>query len=101
MEVIGRDATLRIDRPFRADAMSALRLTTGDRTEALPFEKEEPFAGEIADMEAVVLDGRPPRIPLSESRRTAQTICALYESARTGRPVPVLNPQSSILNPQS
>jgi predicted dehydrogenase len=89
MEVIGRDASLRITRPFRADVMSRLLLTIGDETETLPFEQETAFAGEIADMEAAVLDGRPPRIPLSESRRTVQTICALYESARTGRPVPV------------
>jgi D-xylose 1-dehydrogenase (NADP+, D-xylono-1,5-lactone-forming) len=89
MEVVGRDAALRIARPFRADGMSRLLLTIGDETETLPFEPEAPFAGEIADIESAVLDGRPPRIPLSESRRTAQTICALYESARTGRPVPV------------
>lgn len=89
MEVIGREASLRITRPFRADVMSRLLLTIGDETETLPFEQEAAFAGEIADMEAAVLDGRPPRIPLSESRRTVQTICALYESARTGRPVPL------------
>jgi D-xylose 1-dehydrogenase (NADP+, D-xylono-1,5-lactone-forming) len=86
MEVIGRDASLRITRPFRADVMSRLLLTIGDETETLPFEQETAFAGEIADMEAAVLDGRPPRIPLSESRRTVQTICALYESARSGQP---------------
>lgn len=85
MEVIGTTAALRIDRPFRTDAMSRLLLTTGDRTEALPFEPEPPFAGEIADMETAALDGRPPRIALTESRRTVQTICALHESARTGR----------------
>ena len=89
MEAIGRDAALRIERPFRADAMSVLRLTTGDRTETLPFEKEEPFAGEIADMETAILDGRPTRIPLSESRRTVQTIRALYDSARRGVPVSI------------
>jgi predicted dehydrogenase len=93
MEVIGRDAALRITRPFRADVMSRLLLTTGDETETLPFEQETAFAGEIADMESAVLDGRPPRIPLAESRRTAQTICALYESARTGRAVGVRSPQ--------
>ena len=89
MEAIGRDAALRIERPFRADAMSALLLTTGDRTEALPFEPDEPFAGEIADMEAAVLDSRPQRILLSESRRTVQTIRALYDSARRGVPVSI------------
>jgi xylose dehydrogenase (NAD/NADP) len=87
MEVIGTEAVLRIHRPFRTDEMSQLLLTTGDKTEILPFDPEPPFAGEIADMEAAALDGRPPRIPLSESRRTAQTISSLYESARAGRPV--------------
>jgi xylose dehydrogenase (NAD/NADP) len=87
MEVIGTNATLRIDRPFRTDEMSRLLLTTGDETAALPFDAEPPFAGEIADMETAALDGRPQRIPLSESRRTVQTILSLYESARTGRPL--------------
>jgi xylose dehydrogenase (NAD/NADP) len=87
MEVIGTEGALRIHRPFRTDEMSQLLLTTGDKTEVLPFDPEPPFAGEIADMEAAALDGRPPRIPLSESRRTAQTISSLYESARTGRAV--------------
>ena len=89
MEVVGRDAALRIKRPFRTDDMSRLLLTTGDDTEALPFDPEPPFAGEIADMEAAALDGRPPRISLSESRRTVQTLCALYESARRGSPLGV------------
>ena len=87
MEVVGRDAVLRIVRPFRTDVHSRLLLTRGDDTERLPFDPEPPFAGEIADMEAVALDGRPPRIPLSESRRTVQTIRSLYDSARAGRPV--------------
>lgn len=84
MEVIGRDASLRIHRPFRTDDKSRLLLTTGDDIETLPFEPEPPFAGEIADMEAAALDGRLPRIPLSESRRTVQVIRGLYESARHG-----------------
>jgi predicted dehydrogenase len=89
MEIVGRDAVLRVKRPFRTDDLSRLLLTTGDETETLPFDAESPFAGEIADMEAAALDGRPPRIPLSESRRTVQVITALYESARRGAPVGV------------
>jgi predicted dehydrogenase len=85
MEVIGTDGVLRIHRPFRTDELSRLLLTTGDDTETLPFEAAPAFAGEIADMEAAALDGRPQRIPLTESRRTVQTISSLYESAKTGR----------------
>ncbi len=87
MEIIGRDAGLKIVRAFRADEKSALLVVRGDDIESLPFPAESPFAGEIADMEAVALDGRPQRIPLAESRRTAATLAALYRSAREDRPV--------------
>ena len=87
MEVIGTDAVLRIHRPFRTDEMSRLLLTTGDETAELPFDHAPPFAGEIEDMEAAVLDGRASRIPLTESRRTAQTLLSLYQSAAAGRPL--------------
>lgn len=89
MEVIGTSAALRINRPFRTDSMSRLLLASGDEIQTLPFDPEPPFAGEIADMEAAALDGRRPRVPLSESRRTVGTICALHESARAGHPIRV------------
>jgi xylose dehydrogenase (NAD/NADP) len=85
MEIVGTVAALRIKRPFRTDALSRLLLTVGDETESLPFDHEAPFAGEITDMETAAIDGQPARIPLSESRRTASAILALYESARSGR----------------
>ena len=87
MEVIGRDGALRIVRPFRTDEFSRLILTTGDEAENLPFEAAPPFSGEIADMEAIAIDGRPPRVTLEDSRRTVATLGALYESARSRRPV--------------
>ena len=87
MEVIGSAAALRITRPFRTDGLSRLLLTVGDDQESLPFEHQPPFAGQIAGMEASAIDGRQPRIPLSESRRTAAAILALHESARSGRAV--------------
>src|SRR4029079_12571540 len=85
MEVIGRDAALRIVRPFRTDERSALTLMIGDEAERLPFPSQPPFAGEIADMEAVA-GGAAPRIPLSESRRTIRVLRALYASAAAGAP---------------
>ena len=87
MEVIGRDAALRIERPFRTDEKSRLVLTSGDDVETLPFEAAPPFAGEIADMEAVALDGSAPRVSLADSRRTVAAVAALYRSASEGCPV--------------
>ena len=87
MEVVGRDAALRIERPFRTDELSRLTLTAGDESDAVAFPAAAPFSGEIADMEAAVLDGRPSRVTLVESRRTVMTLAHLYASARAGRPV--------------
>jgi predicted dehydrogenase len=87
MEVVGTDAGLRVDRPFRTDARSRLLLTTGDDTETLPFDPSSPFACEVADFESAVLDGRQQRVPLAESRRTVRTIRALYDSAAAGSPL--------------
>ena len=87
MEVVGRDAALRIERPFRTDELSRLILTAGDAREELSFDAAPPFSGEIGDMEAAVLDRTPPRVSLAESRRTVLTLSSLYESARRGRTV--------------
>ena len=87
MEVVGRDAALRVERPFRTDELSRMILTTGDQRETLPFPAAPPFSGEIADMEAAALDGQPPRVALAESRRTISTLVALYDSARRGVPL--------------
>ena len=81
-EVIGQNAALRIVRPYRTDERSELLLTSGDTVEVLRFPAAAPFAGEIEDVESVVLDDRAQRIPLAESRRTVAVIQALYRSAR-------------------
>jgi predicted dehydrogenase len=88
MEIAGVGGTLRIRRPFKTDEYSALEFTgTNDTVELVPFASETAYAGEVADMEAAALDGAPPRVALTESRRTVQTILALHASAGTGRPV--------------
>jgi len=89
MEVVGTAGVLRIGRPFKADEQSGLSLLRGDGVESLPCAADAAYTGEIADMESAALDGRPPRVSLAESRRTVRTIAALYESARSGRPVAV------------
>jgi D-xylose 1-dehydrogenase (NADP+, D-xylono-1,5-lactone-forming) len=81
MEVVGTSGVLRVDRAFRTGPDSRLLLTRGDLTEAVPFESEGPYDGEIRDMAAAALDGRVPQVTLAESRRTVETLTRLYASA--------------------
>jgi D-xylose 1-dehydrogenase (NADP+, D-xylono-1,5-lactone-forming) len=85
MEIVGTIGALRVDRAFRTGPDSRLLLTRADHTEAVPFENEGPYDGEIRDMAAAALDGRAPQVTLAESRRTVETLTRLYASA-TGKP---------------
>ena len=89
MEIVGRDASLRVERPFRTDERSRLLLAADDNVLSLPFDAQTAFAGEIADMESAALGESPARVSLEDSRRTIMAIRALYESARNGRPIVV------------
>ena len=88
MEVVGSAGVLRIHRPFKTDERSGLTfMPENEAPEEIPFARDTAYAGEVADLEAAALDGTAPRVSLAESRRTVQTILALHESARIGRPV--------------
>ena len=96
MEVVGTGGTLRIHRPFKTDERSRLEYTSpSDETEDVPFLPDTAYSGEVADMEAVALDGAAPRVTLDDSKATVRTIVALYESARSGRAVTLQPSRSS------
>jgi predicted dehydrogenase len=86
MEVVGTGGVLRIHRPFKTDEQSRLDVIGNDETESIGFARDTAYSGEVADIEAAALDGAVPRVGLAESRRTVQTILALHQSARSGRP---------------
>ena len=55
--------------------------------EILKIKGQELYTGEVDDMCDSILLGKPPRIPLPDSRGNVTVILALLESAETGRPV--------------
>ncbi len=81
MEIVGTSGVLRVERAFKTGPESRLLLTRGDVTEAVPFEAEGPYDGEIRDMAAAALDGHAPLVSLAESRRTVEVLTRLYASA--------------------
>jgi predicted dehydrogenase len=87
IEIVGSTATLQIPRPFKPDATGQILLTRGDEVETLNSDKEELYLGEVEDIADAILLGKTPRISLDDSRANVQTIVALLQSARKGKPV--------------
>jgi predicted dehydrogenase len=87
MEVVGDEATLIIPIPFTPKTKDYLFLTKEGKTEKITVKAPGLYHGEVEDMADAVLLGKPPRISLADTRRNIKTILALFESAKSGRPV--------------
>jgi predicted dehydrogenase len=83
-EIIGTEGTLTLYRPFvQLDDGPHLYFTKPDgEREQVPVPAKELYLGEVEDMNAAVLDGKPNYLTLAESRNHVRTVLALYESAR-------------------
>jgi xylose dehydrogenase (NAD/NADP) len=70
---------------------SHIELFTGDdeptETITIPAAGNNPYLWEVKAMEACILDGAKPVVPLSLSREFLRSILALFESANSGQPV--------------
>ena len=87
MELVGDEGTLIVPVPFTPQSKEYLFLTRGDKTEKITVKAPGLYHGEVEDMADAVLLGKPPRITLADTRNNTQVILALFESAKTGRPV--------------
>jgi predicted dehydrogenase len=58
-----------------------------DKIEELAVPEKELYLGEVEDMHAAILDGKPNYLTLTETRDHVRTLLALYESARIGKVV--------------
>lgn len=86
-EIVGGAGTITLSAPFKPDVNEQIGLRRGEAEERIAVDGQPLYAGEVEDMHDAVLDGKPPRVSLAESRNHVATICALYESARRGQPV--------------
>lgn len=87
IEVAGADAVMTLDTPFKPGAAAEIRLVRGDVQETLVVAGESLYLGEVQDIEAAVLDGRPPRVSLADSRGTVAALVAMLQAATSGRTV--------------
>jgi D-xylose 1-dehydrogenase (NADP+, D-xylono-1,5-lactone-forming) len=87
MEFVGDEAALVVPQPFNPGRKEALYRTRKANTETIKVFGEATYVGEVEAMADAILEGKPPAVPLDDSRRTVAAIQALFESARSGKPV--------------
>ncbi len=87
MEVVGTAGTLVIPNPFAPGKKEPLIISKEGKNKTMIIPGQDLYLGEIDDMSGAVLDGQPQRMSLDDSRANLATLLALYDSARTGRPV--------------
>jgi predicted dehydrogenase len=89
-DVVGTAATLRLRTPFKPGLDPVIDVTDADgQARVVVAEGQELYSGEVEDLARAVLDGAAPGMTLADSRGNAAALVALYESARTGRPVSI------------
>ncbi len=89
MEIVGTEGVLYVPTPFKPGPRETISLRRGDLTQTIAIKGGELYRGEVEDMAEAVLDRKPPRISLEDSRGNVAAIVALVESARSGRPIAV------------
>jgi xylose dehydrogenase (NAD/NADP) len=87
MEIVGTEATLIIPTPFKPGETTKIFISREGKTATIKVKGQYLYTGEVEDMADAILLGKPPRMSLADSRGGVAAILALFESARTGKPV--------------
>ncbi len=87
VEIAGSEGVITLETPFKPGADAPLRLTRGDEVQTFVVPGESLYLGEVQDLEAAAMDGRPTRVSLADSRGNIAALVALHDAARTGRVV--------------
>jgi xylose dehydrogenase (NAD/NADP) len=87
MEIVGTEGSILIEKPFKPESDNHIEIHRADAIESIKAPEQDLYQGEIEDMEASVLDGKPQRISLEDSHGNVAVIKALLDSARIGKPV--------------
>jgi D-xylose 1-dehydrogenase (NADP+, D-xylono-1,5-lactone-forming) len=83
-QIVGSEASLSISDPFRPHGKSQIILTGDNQKEQIQTIQQELYLGEVENMADAIINGKPPRLSLQESRDNIETILALLEAARMG-----------------
>jgi predicted dehydrogenase len=91
--IVGEEGWLHVPDPWKpglSGEPTRVRFRSfDDREETFAFEGISPYHYEVRAMEACVIDGKEPVVPLSLSREFLRSMLAIRESAGKGKPVRV------------
>ena len=87
IEIVGTDATLNIPNPFKPGLKNEIHFIQNEKTQKIKINGSELYSGEVEDICDAILNNRPPRISLADSRGNTSVILALLQSAESGKPV--------------
>jgi predicted dehydrogenase len=87
MEIVGDKGTLNISHPYNPEATENLYLTIDNKTKPILVKGPATYLSEVEDMADAILLNKPPRMSLADSRAEIAATLALFDSARTGKPV--------------
>ena len=85
VEIVGSDGRLVLDAPFLPEPdgpPASLTLWRGPESTPIAVESVDQYGLEVDDLTAAILDGTPPRVPLSFTRGSIATLVELDRSAR-------------------
>jgi predicted dehydrogenase len=82
-EITGSEGRLLVPQPWKPSERSSILIEREGRVKMEQFRSKELYIWEVTDMEHAVLDGKPPRISLKDSRGNVAAILGLLEAART------------------
>ncbi len=89
-EILGTKGWLEIGAPFNGmdDGRKHLFFNHPDgKVQPIYVPRQSLYVGEVQDMHAAILDGKPTYLTLDETRDHIRTVLALYQAAKEGRQV--------------
>lgn len=84
MEIRGSEGRIDVPSPFRVEDRARLVVTRSGKTQTLRFPRFLLYSGEVEQMYDAIVEGKPQRVTLEQSRLHIATLSALLESARNG-----------------
>jgi predicted dehydrogenase len=87
IELAGTEGTIEVPQPFQPYSNEKITIRNGDQEQVIEIPGEDLYLGEVENMADAILDGKPIRMSLTDSRNNVAAIQALLRSSQEGKPV--------------